>query len=109
MKNNLFENIPEKLPEELFETLLASGDIKIERIVSHGHTTTEGEWYDQSLDEWVLLLSGSAVLEFDGGKESVSLKPGDYILLPAGLRHRVARTESGADSVWLAIHFNHSA
>ncbi len=106
MKNNLFENIPSDLPEELFETLHRFGDVKIERIVSRGHATPEGEWYDQSWDEWVVLLTGLAILDFDGDKESVSLKSGDFIFLPAGLRHRVAWTEPGVDSIWLAIHFN---
>lgn len=106
MKNNLFENISSDLPEELFETLHRSGDVKIERIVSRGHVTPEGEWYDQSWDEWVVLLKGSATLDFDGYKESVSLKSGDFIFLPAGLRHRVAWTEPDVDSIWLAIHFN---
>lgn len=104
MKNNLFESIPSDLPDELFEILHESGDVKIERIVSRGHATPEGEWYDQSWDEWVVLLSGSSVLEFDGDKESVSLRPGDYILLPAGLKHRVAWTEPDVDSIWLAVH-----
>lgn len=106
MINNLFENIPEALPEELFEVLQESGDVKIERIVSRGHATPEGEWYDQSWDEWVVLLKGLAVLAFDRDKEPVSLKPGDCMFLPAGLRHRVAWTEPDVDSIWLAIHFN---
>ncbi|KEI71552.1 cupin domain-containing protein [Endozoicomonas elysicola] len=106
MKNNLFENIPSNLPEELFEILQGSGGVKIERIVSRGHATPEGEWYDQSWDEWVVLLKGLAILDFDGDKESVSLKSGDFIFLPAGLRHRVAWTEPDVDSIWLAIHFN---
>ena len=106
MKNNLFEHIPAELPEELFETLQESGGVKIERIVSRGHTTPKGEWYDQSWDEWVVLLSGSAVLEFEEGMGPVSLSPGDYIKLPAGLRHRVSSTDRHSDSVWLAVHFN---
>ena len=60
MKGNLFGKIPESLPEELFETLAESPDVKIERIVSRGQITPEGEWYDQSKDEWVVLLSGKA-------------------------------------------------
>ena len=106
MKNNLFSNIPDKLPEELLETLLESKGVRVERIVSRGHATSDGEWYDQSWDEWVVLLSGSAVLSFSG-REDILLKPGDYLLLPAGLKHRVSWTEPDVGSVWLAIHFNH--
>ena len=105
---NLFANIPADLstsPEELFETHLeSSGDVKIERIVSYGHSTPPGQWYDQSWDEWVLLVSGSATLVFEGDKPSVEMKPGDYLLLPAGLRHRVACTDPEIESIWLAVH-----
>ncbi len=106
MKNNLFEHIPAELPEELFETLQELGGVKIERIISRGHTTPKGEWYDQSWDEWVILLSGSAVLEFDQNREPVLLKPVDYIMLPSGLRHRVTQTDADTDTIWLAIHIN---
>lgn len=105
---NLFANIPADLsssPKELFETLLqAPGKVKIERIVSHGHITPAAEWYDQTWDEWVLLVSGGATLVFDGDKPAIDLKPGDYLLLPAGLRHRVACTEPKVDTIWLAVH-----
>ena len=106
MKDNLFEHIPARLPDELMETLHHREGVRIERIVSRGHSTPEGQWYDQSWDEWVILLSGRAVLEFDQGRAPVSLQPGDYVMLPAGLRHRVAFTEPEVDSVWLAVHFN---
>ena len=108
MTNNLFENIPAALPEELFQTLQTSGDVKIERIISRGHTTPEGKWYDQSWDEWVLLLSGSARIVFDGDKEPVLLESGDYLMLPAGLKHRVDWTEPNKNCIWLAIHCSRS-
>ena len=101
--NNLFKGVPEKLPEELFETLLQRDGLRLERIVSHGHTTPPDEWYDQAWDEWVILLSGSATLQFDGG-ELRQLKPGDYVLIPAHCRHRVEATDKQEKSVWLALH-----
>ncbi len=101
--HNLFAGIPEQLPEELFDTLLQRKGVKLERIVSHGHTTAPGEWYDQPQDEWVLLLSGSATLKFDNGK-SHHLAPGDYLLIPAQRRHRVEATDEQERSVWLALH-----
>ncbi|USE39020.1 cupin domain-containing protein [Endozoicomonas sp. SCSIO W0465] len=106
MKNNLFEHIPAELAEEFFETLQESGAVKIERIVSRGHATPDGEWYDQPWDEWVVLLSGSAVLEFAGERTPVTLCAGDYLLLPSGCVHRVAWTEPDVDTLWLAVHFN---
>ena len=40
---------------ELFDTLATgAGSIRVERIVSNGQVTPEGEWYDQDLDEWCL-------------------------------------------------------
>jgi hypothetical protein len=48
---NLFAEIPADLPEELFQTLLSTPDFRIERIVSHGHASPEGFWYDQEAHE----------------------------------------------------------
>lgn len=102
---NIFSNLPEKLPEELFETLVDSGSVRVERIISHGQSTAEGEWYDQERDEWVLLLSGGAALLFEGEQNPRELRPGDYVLIPAHCRHRVVWTDDRVKSVWLAIHF----
>lgn len=102
-KHNLFTNIPEQLPEELFETLLQTKGTRIERIVSQGHATAADEWYDQLTDEWVILLTGSATLSFDQG-ETHQLKAGDYIFIPAHCRHRVEATTPHEKSVWLAVH-----
>ena len=72
----------------------------IERIISHVHSSPAGFWYDQAEDEWVIVLRGSAVLEF-GGREMVEMNEGDYLLIPSGVRHRVARTDE--QTVWLAV------
>lgn len=101
--NNLFENIPEHLAQEKFDTLLQGKGVRLERIVSHGHTTPAGEWYDQQQDEWVLLLSGSATLKFHNG-ESHQLTPGDHLLIPAHCQHRVEATDLREQSIWLALH-----
>jgi cupin 2 domain-containing protein len=39
---NLFDGIPDELPEELFTTLLAADGLRIERIVSQGHASPPG-------------------------------------------------------------------
>ena len=103
--DNLFNDIPSTLKEELFQTLAESGGARIERIVSEGHATPKGEWYDQKWDEWVLLVSGAATLQFDGDAGPLVLRPGDHVMIPAGCRHRVERTDSGEKTVWLAVHF----
>jgi cupin 2 domain-containing protein len=100
---NLFQGLPQQLPQELFETLLQRDGVRLERIVSHGHSTPPGEWYDQQWDEWVILLSGSATLQFEEG-EYHHLIPGDHLLIPARCRHRVEQTDSRERSIWLALH-----
>jgi cupin 2 domain-containing protein len=103
--DNIFSALPESLPEELFQTLAESDSVRIERIVSHGHSTPEGEWYDQERDEWVLLLSGSSGLLFEGEESPRRLEPGDCVLIPAHCRHRVVWTDKRVRSIWLAVHF----
>ncbi len=99
---NLFRNIPVDLPEELFETLAQSGSTSIKRIVSKGHTT---DWYDQQENEFVVVLKGAARLEFDKGQFR-EMGPGDCMLIPARVKHRVAWTEADSETVWLAVHFS---
>ncbi|KAB0668829.1 cupin domain-containing protein [Oryzomonas sagensis] len=101
---NMFSQIPPDLPAELFETLAHRGTVRIERILSHGQATPEGEWYDQDRDEWVLLLAGSAGLLFDGEPELRRLTAGDYLMIPARRRHRVAWTAPNETTIWLAVH-----
>ena len=82
-------------------TLLENFSVRIERIVSRHHSSPPGFWYDQSGDEWVIVLRGSATLEFESG-ESVEMSAGDYLEIPRHVKHRVART--GAETIWLAVH-----
>lgn len=103
--HNIFSDIPEQLPNELFERILNRKGIEIERIVSKGHVTAAGEWYDQDWDEWVLLLQGQATLAFQKDPKPVHLKAGDYLLIPAHCRHRVEWTAPSIETLWLAIHW----
>ncbi len=98
---NIFDAIPAELSEELVEQISGSGDMRIERIVSHGHTSPDGFWYDQEQDEFVLLLEGEAELEFED--EVVRLKRGDYLTIEAHRKHRVQWTTPEMPTVWLAI------
>jgi cupin 2 domain-containing protein len=92
------------LKEEYFETLLQRPGVRVERIVSTGQATPDGEWYDQTWDEWVLLLAGAAALQLEGESDLRRLEPGDSLLLPAHCRHRVAWTAPDRQTVWLALH-----
>lgn len=104
MVANLFAAIPADLPEELIEVLHESRAARIERIVSRGHASPAGFWYDQERDEFIVLLSGSAEIHFRDPPERVAMVPGDHLLIPANRRHRVAATAPDRDSVWLAVH-----
>lgn len=88
---------------EVFENLHESKHIRIERIITNGAITTPGEWYNQQQDEWVILIQGTARLEFDNGKTE-ELKKGEYLLIPAHCKHRVINTSEQPNCVWLAIH-----
>jgi cupin 2 domain-containing protein len=98
---NIFEAAVAASGAEEFATLFENPVLKIERIVSHSHRSPEGFWYDQSADEWVLVVRGAATLEFAGG-ELVEMNEGDHLLIPRHTRHRVCRTT--AETVWLAVH-----
>lgn len=102
---NIFTQIPQSLPDELTEVLLTHDDLRIERIVSRGHTSPPGFWYEQEEHEWILLLSGAARLAYDSG-DTVALKPGDHLLIPAHCRHRVEWTQPDQDTIWLAIFYH---
>ena len=100
---NLMADLPAHLPEELIQTLLLTPQVRIERIVSQGHASLPGFWYDQAEHEWVLLIQGAARLQIDDGV--VELKPGDFLNIPAHRKHRVEWTSQGELTIWLAIHY----
>lgn len=108
--SNLFESIPANLPEELVEVLAEGrGHVRIVRLVSQGHASVPGFWYDQAEDEWVALLSGRALLSFEdsatGEVRAVALGPGDWLHIPPHARHRVESTDPDTATVWLAVHW----
>ena len=86
--DNIFLEIPDHIHEEIFETILTTEHFKLERIISTGQATSPGDWYDQDTDEWVILLSGSAGLLFEGDERVCVMRPGDHIHIPARRRHR---------------------
>ena len=100
---NIFSNIPEAIPDELFHTLLSKKQIKIERIVSKGHSSDLDNWYDQTQDEWIIVLEGQAILQFESPSSFVDLKKGDYLMIPAHEKHRVHWTDPNHNTIWLAV------
>ncbi len=102
---SLFAELPEHLPEELFTTLLQTPHFRIERIVSQGHVSPTDFWYDQAEHEWVVVLKGAARLGFEGEQQSVEMRPGDFLHIPAHQKHRVEWTTPDEPTVWLAIFY----
>ena len=86
---------------ESFMELARAGGARVERIASRA--VSNGAWYEQAWPEFVLLVAGSAKLEFADGSRR-ELKPGDWALLPALCRHRVAWTDPAGETLWLAVH-----
>jgi cupin 2 domain-containing protein len=103
--SNIFSEIPYFTLDEISETLLKTEAFKLERIVSSGQRTPEGEWYDQDTDEWVILLSGSAGLLFEDEEEVFIMNAGGYVHIAPHQRHRVEWTDPEEKTVWLALHF----
>ncbi|MCE4934464.1 cupin domain-containing protein [Aliivibrio fischeri] len=101
---NLFKEIPNELPSEIFEDILSTPNIRIERILSHGHSSPEQGWYDQDENEWVLVLSGFGVIEFDDGR-IITLNKGDYLNIKAHEKHKVQATAPNETTVWLAVFY----
>jgi cupin 2 domain-containing protein len=102
--SNLLSGLGDGGGDELLTTLIERPGIRIERIVSHGHSTPADTPYDQPWDEWVLLVEGAARLWIEG-QDEISLGPGDYLLIPAHRHHRVTWTQPDTPTIWLAVHF----
>jgi cupin 2 domain-containing protein len=98
-------SIPAQLPREFVEVLAGGGKVRIERIVSRGQTTPKGSWFDQPQAEWVLLVQGAARLRLEDEPEERALQPGDWVNIPARVRHRVTWTDPACDTLWIAVFY----
>lgn len=102
--SNIFADIPAELPQELVQAYQSSANFRIERIVSLGHASSEGFWYDQDENEWVLLIQGAARLQFKG-QAAFEMTPGSIVNIPAHRRHRVEWTDPKQPTIWLVVHY----
>ncbi|HEU4928367.1 MAG TPA: cupin domain-containing protein [Candidatus Krumholzibacteria bacterium] len=101
---NLFDGIPPRLAAEMTERMAGNAHARVERIVSHGHASPPGFWYDQAEHEWVMVVKGSARIRF-ADDSVLELHPGDHFTIPPHTRHRVDWTAPNQDTVWVAVFF----
>lgn len=101
---NFFADMPASLSDEHVERLLEVANVRIERIISHGHASPADFWYDQPQAEWVIVLKGAARLQFEDGL--VEMKTGDFINIPAFRKHRVDWTTPDEPTLWLGVRYN---
>jgi len=104
---NIFKDIPTDLPDELIDKIAGDAEkgITIERIISRGHSSPPGFWYNQNKNEFVILLKGKAGLLFKDRDKIFEMSAGDYVEIPAHTLHRVEWTSSEEDTIWFAIHY----
>ena len=101
---NLFSSIPNTVENEIFEDLLKHDNVRIERILSKGQSSPVEGWYDQEEHEWVIVLDGCGVVSFEDGRE-MKLSKGDYLNIPAHVKHKVKWTDPDRITIWLAIFY----
>lgn len=104
MMTNIFQNVPSDLPNEVFEDLVSTDHVRIERIISKGHCSEQDHWYDQSEHEWVMVLQGQGVIGLENGTR-IELNPGDYFNLKAHQKHQVLSTSENEITIWLAVFY----
>lgn len=101
---NLFELLPEDLSKEVFSEIVQGENIRIERIISKGHSSPKTGWYDQDDNEWVVVLKGEARLRFENNSD-VHLVAGSHLNIPANTKHKVVWTTPDTETIWLAVHY----
>lgn len=91
--------------EEVFEDLVKSPHVRIEKIISHGHSSPKHGWYDQDENEWVVVLAGHGRICFEQDNRIVELKAGDAVDIKAHQKHRVEWTTPDEPTIWLAVFY----
>jgi cupin 2 domain-containing protein len=98
---NIF-NLPQlPLSEELTTILTETPNVRIERIISTGQTS---DWYNQDETEFVVLLEGNAVIEFENGRIT-EMSKGDTLIIQPHECHRVSYTSNEPPCVWLCVFY----
>ncbi|MGI6701238.1 MAG: cupin domain-containing protein [Christensenellales bacterium] len=85
---------------EKIEIIFENERIKVEKIQSFGCASPEGFIYDQSEDEFVTLIKGSAKLLIRG--REIELNQGGHIYIKAHTPHIVKSVSNDAE--WLCVY-----
>lgn len=102
-KYNIFDEIIVDKSEEKFFEIFKNETIKVEKIVSNGQKSPENFWYEQEKSEFILLLEGFAILEFEN--RVIELKKGDCLNIKAMEKHRVKFTSLDEPTIWFAVFY----
>ena len=102
-KYNIFDEIPVDKSEERFFEIFKNETIKIEKIVSNGQKSPQNFWYEEEKNEFVLVLEGFAIVEFEDFE--VELKKGDCLNIKAYQKHRVKFTSQTEPTIWFAVFY----
>ncbi len=101
---HIFDSLPDHPDTELFDILVEHDNMRIERIVSNGHSSPDSGWYDQDSNEWVIILRGEAIIALEDG-QLINLKAGSHLNIPAHTKHKVTWTKENTETVWIAVHY----
>lgn len=104
LTGNIFDALPAEVSNEIFEDIVRTAHVRIERIISQGHSSPEVGWYDQDENEWVMVLEGAGSILFEDGRQVV-LNKGDYLNIPAHCKHKVLWTDKERVTIWLAVFY----
>ena len=104
LRGCLFRNLPNATQAERLEQLCQSKSFRIERITSAGQVSPPDFWFDQSNDEWVLVIQGEAEISLLEPDETIHLAAGDWLLIDARRKHRVEATSREPVTIWVAVH-----
>lgn len=102
-KYNIYDEIPIDKNEEKFFEIFKNESIRVEKIISNGQKSPENFWYEQEENEYILLLEGFAILEFENTE--VELKKGDCLNIEAFKKHRVKFTSEDMPTIWFAVFY----
>jgi cupin 2 domain-containing protein len=88
---------------EQVEVLMEGRQFRLERIHSCLASSAAGFWYEQHEWEWVMVLRGSARLQFADEQQPRDLCVGDSLMIAPHRRHRLVATDPEPGTLWLAL------